>query len=400
MEFTFIEEMIRQKAKTSRTWMLVVSIAAFVIMGALFFFKYLEVMPVENVDDFIKERSSRHPYVRLENAFLLNTYYTLEETEDSRKSYYSYFLFIDPNEEEYRMFLVQLSGRGYLNQDYLEDITIEGELKRLTSTDREVIADLINDYDFFEDEDFIVTGLFREKEDPEVVGWIMFVLIGLAGIIFLIAAIPGMITNKNPSKVAALRKARVQYDSIIYNMENAARSGREIYSDPHLLIAEGGIFGAGKNGGWMFTPMQGLLLVSMTRTTHYTYFIKTGTSLVLKLYFDDKKVKILKPGQYDTEEIYAALITNCPNVLVDSDNKLQRLFKRNFEEFRAAVAERLRVQNEEIKQLQELEQTNNTETDSCTDIENNIKPSPEPTMETYKTPDAETTTDNDTDTDE
>jgi hypothetical protein len=342
MENTFIEEMIRQRTSSDRKGTLVFAVTALIIMGALFFFKYLEVVPIHNVEEFLRERSRRHPYVKLENALIFNTYYTLEETTDTKKDNFTYFLFID-REEEYRMFLVQL--RGIVDELYFEGITIEGELKRLTSTDREVVDELIYEYGMYK-EDIIVTGLLREKENPHFTGWLYFIIVGISGLIFLIISIPRMITYKDPSRVPALRKARIRYDSIVYNMESAARSGRAIYSDPQLLIAEGGIFGIGKNG-WMFTPMQGLLLVSIC--VKMSNIAESRTEIYARFYFSDRKVKTFKPDFYQGGDLRSKLIEKCPGVLVDSDKKLQRLFKKNIEKFKIEVADRLTAQKAETE---------------------------------------------------
>lgn len=352
MEYSVLETMIRNRISSRRKWAIIFLAISIIVMGALYYFKYLEVMPVNSVDDFIEQRKQMHPYVRLENAYLYDSGYALTETETqdgkvTSKKDFSYFLYLDENEEEFRMFLVQMKGTIYGD---IENHTVEGTLNKLSKTDKEVVQELIEDYGL-DEEDIIVTGLFREDSDPEMIGWFFLVIAGLFGVIAFAFVIIDTITYAKPGNVAALRKAREQNESIIHNMENAAHGGNVVFHDTQLLIAGGGIFGF--NGSWFFTTLDGLMLASLYRITHRTNGIKTGVETGVKLYFSDRTFKQAKMGSTDLDSLYIKLITKCPNVLVVADKKLEKLFKKDFERFSAEVADRLKVQTEEIKQMTE-----------------------------------------------
>lgn len=355
MEYSVLETMIRNRVASRRKWAAIFVAVAVIVMGALYYFKYLEVIPVNNVEDFVEQRKQMHPYVRLENAYLYDCGYALTETETqdgkvTSKKDFSYFLYLDENEEEYRMFLVQLKGTIYGD---IENCTVEGTLKKLTKTDEEVVQELIADYGLY-DEDIIVTGVFREAPEPETTGWFYFVSAGLIGVVALVFVIAYTITCTKPGNVGALRKAREQYESIVHNMENAAHGDNVVFHDSQLLIAGGGIFGF--NRGWFFTPLDGLMLASLYRITHRTNGIKTGVETIAKLYFSDRTFKQAKMGSTDLDSLYINLVAKCPNVLVIADKKLEKLFKKDFERFRAEVVDRLKVQTEEIKQMTEESQ--------------------------------------------
>ena len=354
MERSALETMVYKKANGARVRWTIISVILLAGMCFLFFFKYLEVLPINSVQDFIDNRNQWHPNGSISGGYLYNTGYTFKETttkngrETSAKDY-TYFLYIDDNEDEYRMFLVAL--KGFPTQDYWEDFFFEGSLKGLDKTDRKVAAEITAEYEL--DDEIVLEGLFYEDSDPALLWQILFAIGALIFVVSAIYAAQKFVVCANPGGVKALRNPEAE--SHKYRMESALSGGSQIYRDINLILAGTGIFGLAKKGGWFLKPLSELIWVSTYVVTHRTNGVKTGTTYGAWFYFSDHSAYDVDFGRANTYLLQGAIFEHLPNVAVKYDKDWLKLWKKDFEELKVHLAERVKEQTAPVEEAEKEE---------------------------------------------